>query len=102
MRRMKMAKLTEADIEAIKALEKKLGNTCLVAVEKSDAMYALEAKTAPNVWEPVHTVYPEIEDLKSYYPDQETAKLAKGGLKGLLNSTSYKKRKKPIRIRKIS
>ena len=98
----KMAKLSDEDVEAIRSLEKKLGDKCLIAVEKGEAMYALEAKISPNVWEAIDKVYPEIKDLKAYYPDDETARLAKGALKSLLNSNkAYMKRKKPIRLRKI-
>ena len=102
MKNLKMADLNTEDLEEIRSLEKKLGDICLIAVEKSDAIYALEAKIAPNVWKPVDQVYPDIENLRAYYSDEETAHLSKGALKSFLHSnTHYKKLKKPVRVRKI-
>ncbi|GBC63292.1 hypothetical protein DENIS_4286 [Desulfonema ishimotonii] len=100
----KPARISAKDIEAIRDLERKIGNdVCLVAVEKRGVLYALEAKTAPNVWARVDRVYPEIEGLTAYYARQEDAHLAKAGLKSLLNSSkAYKTIKKPVRIRKIA
>lgn len=97
-----MAELDEEDIKEIRALEKRLGDICLVAVKKGGALYVLEAKMAPNVWQPVDRVYAGIENLKAYYSDEETAKLSKGALKSFL--AAGKKEgfpKRPIRIRKI-
>jgi hypothetical protein len=99
---LKIAELSLKDIEAIKALEKELGDVCLVAVERKDAIFLLEAKMAPNVWEPVDKVYPEIKGLKVFYSDEDTAKLAKSALKSLLNAKKSEQiQKRPIRIRKI-
>ena len=97
-----MADLNTEDLEEIRSLEKKLGDICLLAVEKRDAIYALEAKTAPNVWETVDRVFPDIENLRAYYSDEKTAHLSKGALKTFLNSNRrYQRLKKPIRVRKI-
>jgi len=99
---LKMAELNIGDLEQIKILEKKLGDICLIAVEKEDALYVLEAKVAPNKWAHVDMVYPEIENLKAYYGTEETAKLSKGALKSfLISNTKYKNQKRPVRIRKI-
>lgn len=100
---IKIAELSAEDMEAIRTLEKRLGDICLIAVKKGDALYALEAKMAPNVWEPVDKVYPEIENLKAYYADEDAAKLSKGALKSyLIASKKYKGLKRPIRIKKIN
>ena len=99
---LKIAALSSKDIEAIRALEKELGDVCLVAVEKKDAIFLLEAKVGPNVWEPVDQVYPEIKGLKVFYSDEDTAKLAKSALKSLLNAKKSEQiQKRPIRINKI-
>lgn len=101
---LNIATLNAEDIETIRALEKKLGpGIRLVAVETKDVLYALEAKMAPNEWQRVDTVYPEIKGIKAYYSRQETAKEAKGWLKGFLinNNLVPKPRKRPIRIRQV-
>ena len=82
MKNLKMAALNTEDLEEIRSLEKKLGDICLIAVEKSDAIFALEAKVAPNVWEPVDQVYPDIENLRAYYADEKTAHLSNNLSKG--------------------
>ena len=102
MKNLKVAALNTEDLEEIRSLEKKLGDICLIAVEKNDAIFALEAKIGPNAWEPVDPVYPDIENLRAYYADEKTAHLSKGALKSFLHSNKhYKKLKKPIRVRKI-
>jgi hypothetical protein len=101
---LKIAELSPEDIETIRALEKKLGPTIrLVAVEAKSVIYALEAKMAPNQWQRVDTVYPEIKDIKAYYANEEHAKQAKGWLKGFLinNTLNPKPQKRPIRIRQV-
>jgi hypothetical protein len=101
---LKIAELSPEDLETIRALEKKLGPSIrLVAVETKDVLYALEAKMAPNTWRRVDAVYPEIRDIKAYYADQDTAKEAKGWLKGFLinNTLNPKPKKRPIRIRQV-
>ena len=100
----KVADLSKEKLEDIRILESKLGdNICLVAMEKTGSMYVLEAKLAPNVWERVDKVYPELENLRSYYISQEDAHLTKSSLKKLLNSPVKRNlKKRPIRIRKIT
>jgi len=101
---LKIAALSREDLETIKALENKLGpNIRLVAVENKDVLYAMEAKMAPNEWQRVDEVYPEIKDLKAYYTDQDAAREAKGWLKGFLinNNLNPKPKKRPIRIRQV-
>lgn len=101
---LKIATLSREDLETIRELEKKLGpDVRLVAVEKKDVLYALEAKMAPNVWQRVDTVYPEIRNIKAYYSDEEVAREAKGWLKGFLinNTLAPKPQKRPIRIRQV-
>ncbi|MBC2745361.1 MAG: hypothetical protein HGJ93_20695 [Desulfosarcina sp.] len=101
---LKIATLSPEDLETIRALEKKLGpNVRLVAVETKDVLYALEAKIAPNQWQRVDTVYPEIKDFKAYYAEHDAAKEAKGWLKGFLinNTLNPKPKKRPIRIRQV-
>ncbi len=101
---MQIAQLSPADLETIKALEKKLGpNIRLVAIETKCVLYALEAKMAPNEWQRVDTVYPEIKNIKAYYSDESLAKEAKGWLKGFLinNNLNPKPKKRPIRIRQV-
>jgi hypothetical protein len=102
MYKPKIAELSPEALEAIKELEKKLGDICLLAVQKNEAIYVLEAKLKPNHWESIELVYPEIDNLKAYYNTEEEARLAKGALKNYL--IAQKKRgivKKPIRVRKI-
>ena len=101
---LKIATLNQEDLETIRSLEKKLGpNIRLVAVEKKDVIYALEAKLAPNVWQRVDEVYPEIQNIKAYYAEEDGAKEAKGWLKGFLinNKLVPKPKKRPIRIRPV-
>ncbi|RLB17813.1 MAG: hypothetical protein DRG63_03235 [Deltaproteobacteria bacterium] len=101
-RNMKLARLKDEELEALQELERRLGDICLIAVEKTEAFYVLEAKVGPNTWKPVDEVYTEIEGLRSYYFDEDSARLSKGALKSLLASTdSLKRIKRPIRIRKI-
>jgi hypothetical protein len=99
-----IACLNPEDLETIRALEKKLGPTIrLVAVQAKDVLYALEAKIAPNQWQRVDAVYPEIKDIKAYYSEHEAAKEVKGWLKGFLinNTLNPKPQKRPIRIRQV-
>lgn len=101
---LRIATLSAEDIETIRTLEKKLGpDIRLVAVETKDVLYALEAKMAPNEWQRVDTVYPEIKGIKAYYSQKEAAKEAKGWLKGFLinNKLTPKPQKRPIRIRQV-
>ena len=101
---LKIATLSPVDLETIRDLEKKLGPTIrLVAVETEAVLYALEAKMAPNQWQRVDTVYPEIKDIKAYYAEYDAAKEAKGWLKGFLinNHLNPKPIKRPIRIRQV-
>ncbi|MBU2550895.1 MAG: hypothetical protein KKB20_20965 [Proteobacteria bacterium] len=102
MREMKPADLTPQELAEIKALEARLGRVCLVAVRPVEAMYAVEAKLEPNVWVPVDQVYPEFENLNSYYQDREDAAATKTALKNLLRGrTDLKSRRRPIRVRRI-
>ena len=101
---MKMAELSQEDIETIQRLERKLGpDVRLVAVEAKDVLFVLEAKMAPNVWERVDSVYPEIGGIQAFYTDRDLAREAKGWLKGFLinNNLSPKPRKRPIRVRQV-
>jgi hypothetical protein len=100
----KVAELSKEKLQDIQALESRLGdNICLVAMEKTGRMYVLEAKLAPNVWERVDKVYPELENLRSYYISEEDALLTKSSLKKLLNGpVKQKLQKRPIRVRKIT
>jgi hypothetical protein len=101
---LKIATLSPEDLETIRALEKKLGPTIrLVAVETDAVLYALEAKMAPNQWQRVDTVYPEIKGIKAYYAEHDAAKEAKGWLKGFLinNTLTPRPKKRPIRIRQV-
>ncbi|HDM77609.1 MAG TPA: hypothetical protein ENG51_14230 [Deltaproteobacteria bacterium] len=100
---IKIAKLTEEQLAEIREIEKKFENICLVAVEKQDALFVLEAKLAPNHWELVSEVYPEIEGMNSYFSSKEDALLAKSSLKNLLKVLKSKGIvKRPIRIRKLT
>lgn len=101
---IKIAELSQEDLAVIKALERKLGeNICLVAVEKKEVIYALEAKQAPNHWQRVDHAYPKIEGLKAYFSDYDKAKDAKNALKSYLISAQAKRllKKLPLRIRQI-
>ncbi len=99
----KIVKLSEEEIKAIRSLERNLGGRfCLLAVEKADELYVIEAKLGPNNWERVDRVYPEIEGLKAYYTSKEDAHLAKSSLKSLLSGRlKGTLKKRPIRIRKV-
>lgn len=99
-----VAVLSEEDLETIQRIEEKLGpDIRLVAVEAKDVLYVLEAKMAPNVWDRVDLVYPEIRGMKAYFTDVNLAKEAKGVLKGFLinNNLSPKPQKRPIRVRQV-
>ncbi len=101
---LKIAQLSQKDLETIRALEKKLGDGIrLVAVEKEDVLYALDAKLGPNKWQRVDEIYPEIKNLKAYFKDYEKAKRAKADLKNFLITNKIKPalKKRPIRIRQI-
>ena len=102
MSEVKIAQLSDEDLEAVRLLEKKLNNrVCLVAVEK-ETVYVLEAKLGPNVWQRADEVYP-IENLRVFYKNEEDAIAAKAGLKSLLNSKQFKDKvkKRPLRVRCI-
>lgn len=101
MLNVKVASLPPEDLESIRAFEKTLsGNICLLAVEKSEALYVLEAKLAPNRWKRVDRTYPEISDLKAFYDRHQDAHEAKAALKAFLNSAGARNiTKRPIRIR---
>jgi len=102
-KKLKLANLTKDQLNEIKEIEKKLENVCLVAVEKQDALFVLEAKLAPNHWELANKVYPEIEGMSSYFTTMDDAKLAKSSLKNLLKVLKTRGVvKRPIRIRKLS
>ncbi|MCG8376242.1 MAG: hypothetical protein MI702_07150 [Chlorobiales bacterium] len=102
MKEINLANLSEEELAAIKALEKELGRVCLVAVEKKEAFFAVEAKLGPNNWVPVSQAFPEMAGLASYYADREDAQAAKSSLKSLLTGRpELRPIKKPIRIRKI-
>jgi len=99
-----LARLSAEDIETIRALERKLGdNICLVAVERRDVLYAVEAKMGPNLWQRVDAVYPEIEGLKAFFPNADDAQAAKAALKNLLTGGKLrlKEKKRPIRVRQV-
>jgi hypothetical protein len=101
----KIADLTTEEIEAIKHLENQLREgICLLAVEKHHAIYALEVKLAPNQWQRIDEVYPELEGLKAYYSDFDKASSAKAMMKSFLNTQKIKTqlKKRPIRIRKVT
>lgn len=99
----KIVKLKPEEVEAIRRLEENFGNRfCLLAVEKVESLYVLEAKVASNVWERIDKVYPELEGLKAYYSSEEDAKLAKASVKSLLaGKLKGLVEKRPIRIRKL-
>lgn len=101
MLNVKVAQLSPADLKAIRDLEKSLGGgVCLLAVEKEGALYVLEAKMAPNHWERIDHVYPQIDNLRAYFQNHEDAHDAKAALKAFLNSSRAKPlQKRPIRIR---
>ena len=98
---VKAAQLSPAELNAIRDLEKTLGDkVCLLAVQKEGALYVLEAKLAPNRWKRVDRVYPEIENLKPFFQRHEDAHDAKAALKSFLNSAKGRTlNKRPIRIR---
>jgi hypothetical protein len=101
---VKIAELAPADIQTIKALEAKLGpHICLVAVERRNVLYVLEAKLAPNRWQRVDQVYPDIERLRAYFKDHGDAKSSKAALKSYLkhHHANGVVVKRPIRIRQI-
>ncbi len=101
MLNVKVAKLRPEDLEAIRNFEKTLkGDVCLLAVEKSEALYVLEAKLAPNRWRRVDLTYPEIADLRAFFDNHPDAHDAKAALKAYLNSSGARHlTKRPIRIR---
>jgi len=101
MLNVKVAELSPDELKAVRDLEKTLGGkVCLLAVEKEGALYVLEAKIAPNRWERIDRVYPEIEGLKAFFQRHEDAHDAKAALKSFLNSAKAKQlQKRPIRIR---
>jgi hypothetical protein len=101
MLNVKVAQLPPEDLEAIRAFEKTLSvNVCLLAVEKNEALYVLEAKLGPNRWQRVDRAYPEIGRLKAFYDRHEDAHEAKAALKAYLNSKAARElTKRPIRIR---
>ena len=101
MLNVKVAQLPPEDLEAIRKFEKTLsGNVCLLAVEKSQALYVLEAKLGPNKWQRVDRTYPEIRDIKAFFDRHQDAHDAKAALKAFLNSAGARQiTKRPIRIR---
>ncbi len=103
IKNLKIADLSPENLQAIQDLEARLGDICLIAAEKVKEVYILEAKLGPNKWVSVDKVYPEIQGLKAVFFTEEDAKNSKGALKSLLNSNeNFKRKKKPIRVRKLS
>ncbi|MFZ7124758.1 MAG: hypothetical protein ACOWWM_01210 [Desulfobacterales bacterium] len=101
MKDLKFARLSQTDIERIRAFEKTLeADVCLVAVEHHSALYVLEAKMSPSEWRRVDRVYPSIEGIQAYFSDPDNARAAKAGLKSFLLSRKAEDLvKRPIRIR---
>lgn len=101
MLNVKVAQLSEAELQAIRDLERSLGDkVCLLAVEKEGALYVLEVKMAPNRWQRIDQAYPEIDGLRAYFQRHEDARDAKAALKSFLNSSKANAlQKRPIRIR---
>jgi hypothetical protein len=99
---MKIAQINDEDLQTIRSLEKALGNRVfLVAVEGNEALYVVEAKLAPNVWQRVDEVYP-MENLRAYYDKKEDAFAGKASLKSLLNGRlKGKLQKRPLRVRQV-
>ena len=100
----KIANLSSENLETIRDLETKLDpDIFLVAVEAKDSIFVLEAKTAPKEWRRVDMVYPEIKEFQACYPEQDSAKEAKGWLKNFLtnNNLNPRPKKRPIRIRQM-
>lgn len=98
---LKIARLSQKDVQAIRTFEKTLdADVCLVAVERGEALYVLEAKMGPNKWQRVDSVYPEIEGIRAYYNDPDEARTSKSALKTfLLSGKAGLLKKRPIRIR---
>ncbi|MBI4775452.1 MAG: hypothetical protein HY788_14985 [Deltaproteobacteria bacterium] len=95
--------LTAEQLEKIRALEKELGDVCLLAVRRAEAMYAVEVKIDKNHWKPVDEVYSEIQGIRSYYLSRDDAKKAKDSLKSLIMSKAGQQlEKRPIRVQKLS
>jgi len=95
------ADLCPAQIDALRQLEASFEKgICLLAV-KQQALFVLEAKTAPGLWQAIQCVYSQ-DDLPSWYGSREEALAAKAVLKGLLNGKWRPRFKKyPIRVRKL-
>ncbi|MEJ2638220.1 MAG: hypothetical protein P8010_01460 [Desulfosarcinaceae bacterium] len=101
---LEFADLTPDQMAVVAEAEQKLpADVRLVAVKRTSEMYVLEAKLGPNDWLRVDQVYPEVENLKSFYRDGETCKAAKAALKGFLISNKLRPqlKKRPIRIRVV-
>ena len=95
--------LTAEQLEKIRALESELGDVCLLAVRRAEAMYAVEVKIEKNQWKPIDEVYYEIKGLRSYYLSKDDAKKAKDSLKSLIMSKAGQQlAKRPIRVQKLS
>jgi|GEM_PF-2324102 len=95
--------LTLEQIQKIRQLEKELGDVCLLAVHRADAVYAVETKVGRNAWKPVQEVYGDIRGLRSFFLSREDAQQAKNSLKSFLQSKAGRSyTKQPIRVAKIS
>jgi len=67
--------------------------------EAQQSFFVLEAKTAPNKWQRIQSVYP-LDDLPHGYLNKNEAISAKAGLKTLLlGKWKHRVKKYPIRIR---
>lgn len=98
----RFAELSPDVLAAIRTLERQMDDVCLLAVKKSQHLYALEAKVGINDWRPVNQVMRGLPLIAAYFASEEEAKRAKGQLKNYLGSTARRRRlKRPIRIHKI-
>ena len=98
----RFAELSRDALAAIRTLERQMDEVCLLAVKKSQHLYALEAKVGTNDWKPINQVMPGLPLIAAYFTSEEEAKRAKGRLKNYLRSTPWRRRlKRPIRIHKI-
>jgi len=62
--------------------------------------YRLLAKEGPNNWVEIGRMYPALGGLPTLFDNREEAALAKGRLKGQVQS-KYPKNKVPLQIREI-
>jgi len=85
--------------DAFTQLKSKTSDGICLLQEQHQSFFVLEAKTAPNKWQTIQSIYP-LDDLPTFYLKRNEAVAAKAALKTrLLGKWKNRVKKYPIRVR---